>query len=112
MRRMEASEPPWLLNQSVKLMLSRALTLRMPPSGSNRALTTGDVPNARELAACRSETHEDTHKDCHKDGTEQVQGASKFETCKGWAVDQSHQQLRMEQPKVTAQRRSPHVLQC
>ena len=54
MRRMEASEPPWLLNQFVKLMLSRALTLRMPPSGSNRALTTGDVPSARELAACRS----------------------------------------------------------
>lgn len=53
MRRIEASEPPWLLNQSVKLMLSRALTLRMPPSGSNRALTTGEVPSARELAACR-----------------------------------------------------------
>ncbi len=57
MRRMEPSEPPWLLNQSVKLTLSKARTLRMPPSGSTRALTMGDVPKAKELAACTYHKH-------------------------------------------------------
>jgi hypothetical protein len=57
MRRMEPSEPPWLLNQSVKLTLSKARTLRMPPSGSTRALTMGDVPKAKELAACTYQKH-------------------------------------------------------
>ena len=52
MRLMDPSDPPWLLNQSVKLTLSRARTLRMPPSGSTRALTMGDVPSANEFAAC------------------------------------------------------------
>lgn len=51
MRLMEPSLPPWLLNQSVKEMLSRARTDRMPPSGSISALTIGEVPNASELAA-------------------------------------------------------------
>ncbi|KAA6421972.1 MAG: hypothetical protein FRX49_07991 [Trebouxia sp. A1-2] len=55
MRRMEPSEPPWLLNQSVKLTLSKARTLRMPPSGSTRALTMGDVPKAKEFAACTNQ---------------------------------------------------------
>ena len=58
MRLMEPSEPPWLLNQSVKLTLSRALTSRMPPSGSTRALTMGDVPNAKEFAAYISTEYE------------------------------------------------------
>ena len=44
--------PPWLLNQSANDTLSRFLTASMPPSGSIRALTTGDVPRAKELAAC------------------------------------------------------------
>ena len=57
MRLMDPSDPPWLLNQSVKLTLSRALTLRMPPSGSTRALTMGDVPKANELAACITAQH-------------------------------------------------------
>ena len=61
MRLMDPSEPPWLLNQSVKLTLSKALTLRMPPSGSTNALTTGDVPSAKELAACEQ------HTDCRLD---------------------------------------------
>ena len=51
---MEPSDPPWLLNQSVKLTLSRALTSRIPPSGSISALTMGDVPSAKELAAYMS----------------------------------------------------------
>ena len=50
MRSMEAWLPPWLLNQSVKEMLSRARMSRMPPSGSNRERTMGEVPRASELA--------------------------------------------------------------
>lgn len=61
MRLIDPSEPPWLLNQSVKLTLSKALTLRIPPSGSTNALTTGDVPSAKELAACVQ------HRECHLD---------------------------------------------
>ena len=61
-RRMDPSEPPWLLNQSVKLTLSNALTLRMPPSGSTSALTIGEVPNANELAACTQHKDQADHK--------------------------------------------------
>jgi hypothetical protein len=48
---MDCSDPPWLLNQSQKLMLSRFLTSFIPPSGSMRERTTGLVPRARALAA-------------------------------------------------------------
>ena len=54
MRLMLCRDPPWEVNQSLKLTLSRARTERMPPSGSNNARTTGDVPSAREFAACMS----------------------------------------------------------
>ena len=52
MRSMEPWLPPWLRNQSAKEMRSRLRTACMPPSGSTRARTIGDVPNANELAAC------------------------------------------------------------
>ena len=51
-RLMLSRDPPWEVNHWVKLTLSRARTERMPPSGSNSARTTGDVPKAREFAAC------------------------------------------------------------
>ena len=54
MRSMEPWLPPWALNQSVKDTLSSARTSRMPPSGSNSALTTGDVPSASEFCTCRN----------------------------------------------------------
>ena len=54
MRSMEPWLPPCDLNQSVKEILSRARTSRMPPSGSTSALTTGDVPRAREFWTCNS----------------------------------------------------------
>lgn len=51
-RSIEPWLPPWLLNQSANETLSRLRTACMPPSGSMRARTTGDVPRAREFAAC------------------------------------------------------------
>ena len=56
MRSIEPWLPPWDLNQSVKDTLSSALTSRMPPSGSKSALTTGEVPSAKEFCTCRK-TH-------------------------------------------------------
>ena len=56
-RSIEPWLPPWPLNQSVKDSLSRARTSRMPPSGSKRALTTGEVPSAREFWTCSATCH-------------------------------------------------------
>ena len=60
MRSMEPWLPPCDLNQSVKEILSRARTSRMPPSGSTSALTTGDVPSASEFCTCSiASTHDE-----------------------------------------------------